>query len=145
MRKLIYIFVAIACFSCNKRTETAVRLSGLWEIESTNIQLYENNQVAKDSTVSQQGRLALITTDGLQNDATTNLPYAPCWNSCSWEIPKKKKNQLFFSYYTEYTIESTSVMLDSYSNKKLVLVKVDYDTDLNILRKSTWKFKKVKL
>lgn len=147
MGRLVFIAVAFALFACNKRTESAVKLSGLWEIESTHIELYENNEVVKDSVVDQQGNLALTVTGGLENQASTNLSYAPCWSNCNWEIPKKKKNQLFFSYYTEVPpyIQSTSVMIESHSGKKLVLVKIAYDGELNIQQKTTWEFKKAKL
>lgn len=141
------IIVLVLFASCDKRTETAARMSGLWEIESTTVSFYENNAHVRDSSVEQTGRLSLVTTGGLENKAATNLTYAPCWDVCSWEIPKKKKNQLFFSYYSETPpyIQSTSLTVDKHSSKKLVLVKIQYDGDLNILQKSTWKFVKAKL
>lgn len=148
MGRLTFIFLLLAVSTaCNKRTENAARMSGLWEITSTRIELFENNQPVKDSTVEQTGHLSLVTTDGLENKASSSLNYAPCWSNCSWEIPRKKQKQIFFSYYSEAPpfIQSTSVMVEKSSAKKLVLVKIFYDGDLNMLSRSTWEFTKAKL
>jgi len=148
MRHFIYLlFAACTLLLISCRKEKAINISGVWNCDHTNIQLYQNNEVVLDSVVEQSGYLTLSVSDGLDNIARTNLPFVPCLDGSSWEIPHKKTNQVFFSYYSENPlfIFTNSVMITKHNRKKLVLVKIFYDNDLNITEKDTWEFSKQKL
>jgi hypothetical protein len=148
MKQLLYsgcICISLLLTSCQK--EKAIQIGGVWNCDHTQIQLYGNNEVVLDSTVTQSGFLSLSVSDGLDNIARTNLPFVPLLDGSSWEIPHKKTDQIFFSYYSENPlfIYTNSVMITKHTKQKLVLVKIFYDDALNITEKDTWEFSKQKL
>ena len=145
-----FLLILAGCFillSCSKREEKAMDISGIWDLEQTTITDYINNEPQADSAVSQSGRMIFTVTGKLDNPCSNNLAYAPCIDFCYWDIPRKKLDQLFFYSYDEYafSIYTESCMVQKLTRKKLEIVKILYDSDLNILRKSVWKFQRAGL
>jgi|GEM_PF-2183412 len=143
----ILVILALTVASCSKKEEKAMKINGMWDIEETIITNYINNEPQQDSIVDQQGRIIFTVTGGLDNDCVHNLSYGPCIQVCSWDLPRKKLDQLFFYSYDEYAFEiyASSCMVEKLTRKKLELVKISYDNDLNILQKSVWKFRRAEL
>lgn len=133
--------------SCDKRDEKAMKISGIWDLEETTVTIYSNNEPISDSIVEQTGQIQFTVTGGLDNPCEHNINYAPCIDYCHWDFPKKKEDQLFFYYHDGNTssIYSGSCMVRSLSKKKLELMVVSYDNELNIQQKTIWKFKRAKL
>lgn len=128
--------------SCKKIKEKELKISGAWDITETVITKYANNEPVGDSTVAQTGVLLFEERDAADNICSHTLSYAPVISSCYWEVPRKKFDQLFFYAYDEnsLSIYSASCMVEKLTRKKLELVLVSYDSDLNILEKSVWRF-----
>ena|SRR6218665_628011 len=146
--KLFYIFaLTLLFFSCNKREENAMKIAGVWDLTETVVTNYENNKETGDSIVEQSGQLVFEVTGGLDNPCSHDINYAPCIDNCFWDFPRKKEDQLFFYYYDEdvFSIYSSSCMVQRLTKNRLELLVVNYDNDLNIHKKTVWKFKRNKL
>lgn len=128
--------------SCKKIKEKEWKLSGVWDITETIVTNYSDNEPAGDSIVAQTGVLVFEERDAADNYCSHTLDYAPMISSCNWEVPRKQLDQVFFYAHDESTLSiySASCRIEKLTNKKLELVVVNYDGDLNILQKSTWKF-----
>lgn len=128
--------------SCKKIKEKELKISGVWDLSETVVTKYANNEPVGDSAVAQTGVVVFEERDAADNYCSHTLDYAPMISSCHWEVPRKEFDQLFFYAYDEgsLSIYSASCMVEKLTRKKLELVLVSYDDDLNILQKNTWKF-----
>jgi hypothetical protein len=140
----LILLLAVLASACGKY-EKAARISGVWELEETVITNYVDNEPQGDSLVDQSGLMYLEPTDGYENVARTNFPNSPCLSFCYWELPKKKADQIFFSYQDELLIYTSTCTIEKSTKNRLVLMQANYDADLNVHSITRWKFRKGKL
>jgi hypothetical protein len=143
----LMVTVILLAGGCSKQKEKALKIGGVWEETETIVTTYADNEPAGDSLVEQSGLLLFSVSDGLDNSCSHTLDFAPMIDVCNWDIPRKQMNQLFFYYHDEnsLSIYSSSCMIGKLTNKKLELVQIGYDNDLNIQQKIVWKFRRKEL
>ncbi|MFM2016614.1 MAG: hypothetical protein RL007_270 [Bacteroidota bacterium] len=130
----IYISALIMLFvSCSKEEFNERRLAGIWEAKEVQYLFYTNNEVSKDSVVANSGALYLWDDDELDNQWKHSMSITPLTFSSaqSWSGSATKKESTLLG-----------LTIRKHTRKKLELVEVVTDPDLNLISETVYYFER---
>ncbi len=136
MKKVLYLFISLLFLifaSCSKEEFNERRLAGIWEAKEVRYLFYNNNEVTKDSVVANSGALYLWDDDELENQWKHSMSIAPSTFTIalSWNGSATKKESTLLG-----------LTIRKHTRKKLELVEVVTDADLNLISETVYYFER---
>ncbi len=144
MKKLL-LFAAIAfTLACKKETRNEMKLDGEWKLEHIESYTYTNNEETSMTDTVIVGTMNLQRESGIYNNVTftdwSPFPYS----QLNWNTSARKLRVITF--HTDGTpgtgLFNFTFNIEKHTFSKLVLVTYNEDSDLNLLSKAVYYFKK---
>lgn len=130
MKKTIAILaMMVVLASCTKEHYNDRKLGGVWLGKKVEYITYENNELVKDSTVTNTGAMYLFDDDELYNQISHSLLIPPPFTD-TWEGQDGNQNTLF------------GLNIRRFTKNKLELSINETDSNLNHLKMTVWYFER---
>lgn len=143
--KVVWMFAVLTlAWSCKKETRNEIKLDGAWNLDHIETYTYANNEEISMTDTVIVGTMNLQRDKGIYNNVTftdwSPFPY----DQLNWNTSARKMRVITF--HTDGTpgtgLFNFTFNIEKHTTSQLVLADYNEDSDLNLLSKTVYYFRK---